>query len=104
MVERKKKESTESGAPAAAMTDDVDTLKLRIITPDSALESIPSTNPDSPKYQSFPVKDWDHYEFIQILGEGGMGTVYLARDTRLNRFVALKFIRGGDAVRSQRFM
>jgi eukaryotic-like serine/threonine-protein kinase len=33
------------------------------------------------------------YEILQILGEGGMGAVYRARDREVNRMVALKVIR-----------
>src|ERR1700747_1513180 len=42
------------------------------------------------------------YEIAGMLGAGGMGEVYRARDTRLNRMVAIKILPAGFAADPER--
>lgn len=42
-----------------------------------------------------PLDRWGHLELIEQIGQGSFGDVYRARDTRLDRDVALKLLRKG---------
>src|SRR5688572_5836509 len=54
-----------------------------------------------------PGKSFGHYEIIKQIGEGGMGEVYLAKDKKLDRKVAIKILNeefSQDESNLQRFV
>jgi serine/threonine protein kinase/tetratricopeptide (TPR) repeat protein len=48
------------------------------------------------------LKSFGHYEILSKIGSGGMGDVYLARDNRLDRNVAIKFLPAEFSTHSDR--
>jgi serine/threonine protein kinase len=64
----------------------------------------------APVDEAPPAAEWGpgtrihQYELIRQLGSGGMGTVFLARDTRLGRRVAIKVLHTTDPSLTQRFI
>lgn len=63
--------------------------------------------PPSPEFESLAAALAGQYELEREIGRGGMGIVYLARDVRLDRMVAIKTLPphlAGDAAIRERFL
>lgn len=104
---RTKGETQEEADPLGAQPEEASTLKP---TPPGAAPSAPSPTgsgpalAEAPREPSFPVPEWERYQPVRFLGQGGMGQVFLAYEPLLRRNVALKFVRDGDAELARRFL
>jgi WD40 repeat protein len=96
----------ETRAPTGAEIDAPPTIPPTLEVPGTLAPS-PSTLGSAPRTQEDAAGPLPPgYEMIRRLGRGGMGVVYLARQTQLDRLVALKMVRDeshADADYRQRF-
>ena len=115
----------ESAAPSVVSPSVAPSTPPSVVSPSVAPSTPPSVSPSTPP-STAGTSAWDafqaptgvhpvsgapkpgvriqQYELIKQIGEGGMGTVFVARDLRLGRRVAIKFLHTTQPELTQRFL
>ena len=103
--------ATSRGRPVAALRVaglKVPTEQNRLAAADAFGPRVPSVTPGPVVYEApAPGKRLGHYSLEELVGRGGMGQVFRARDERLHRIVAIKVVAvelSADVKFIERFM
>ncbi|HJV23993.1 MAG TPA: serine/threonine-protein kinase [Holophagaceae bacterium] len=96
---------TELVVQGRLMPGQAEALGLELDRPEASLGPPRSASQDGTSaFKATWVESWGHFADLTLVAEGGMGRIFKALDTRLQRRVALKLLRRDDPELASRFL